>query len=100
MDGHACISRRCLTLVGEAQLWYESLRPINVDWIGLQNQFKQQYSKIGNTRGQLFHAWRSTRFLCYMCHTGVVYDNISVVFMHCTFSINNKVGLVSFANIY
>ena len=33
----------CLTLVGEARLWYESLRPINVDWIGLQNQFRQQY---------------------------------------------------------
>ena len=27
----------CLTLVGEARLWYESLRPINVDWLGLQN---------------------------------------------------------------
>ena len=39
----------CLTLVGEARLWYESLRPINIDWIGLQNQFRQQYSKIGNT---------------------------------------------------
>ena len=22
----------CLTLVGEDRLWYESLRPINVDW--------------------------------------------------------------------
>ena len=49
-------------LVGEARLWYESLRPINVDWQGLQNQFKQQYSKIGNTREQLFHAWRSFHF--------------------------------------
>ena len=36
----------------------------------------------------------------HMCCTGVVYDNISVVFMHWAFSINNKVGLVSFANIY
>ena len=52
----------CLTLVGEARLWYESLRPINVDWIGLQNQFRQQYSKIGNTREQLFPAWRSFHF--------------------------------------
>ena len=26
------------------------------------------------------------------CHTGVVYDNLSVMFMHTTFSINNKVG--------
>ena len=44
-----------LTLIGEARLWYESLRPINVDWLGLQ----KQYSKIGNTREQLFHTWRS-----------------------------------------
>ena len=52
----------CLTLVGEARLWYESLRPINIDWTGLQNQFRQQYLKIGNTREQLFHAWRSFHF--------------------------------------
>ena len=51
------VQRFCLTLVGEARLWYESLRPINADWEGLQNMFKQQYSKIGNTREQLFHAW-------------------------------------------
>ena len=48
----------CLTLVGEARLWSESLRPINVDCLGLQNQFRQQYSKIGNTKEQLFHTWR------------------------------------------
>ena len=40
-------------------MWYESLRPIALDWNGLQNQFRQQYSKIGNTREQLFHVWRS-----------------------------------------
>ena len=49
----------CLTLTGETQLWYKSLGPINVDWIGLQNSFRQQYSKIGNTREQLFHTWIS-----------------------------------------
>ena len=27
-----------------------SLRPIQGDWQGLQNQFRQQYSKIENTR--------------------------------------------------
>ena len=32
---------------------------INVDWQGLQNLFRQQYSKIGNTSEQLFHVWRS-----------------------------------------
>ena len=52
----------CLTLLGEARLWYQSLEPINIDWQGLQNLFRQQYSKIGNTREQLFHVWRSFNF--------------------------------------
>ena len=56
------VQRFCLTLVGEARLWYESLRPINIDWQGLQNQFRQQYSKIGNMREQLFHVWWSFHF--------------------------------------
>ena len=56
------VQRFCLTLVGEARLQYESLQPINVDWQGLQNLFRQQYSKIGNTREQLFHAWKSFHF--------------------------------------
>ena len=36
------VQRFCLTLVGEARLWYESLRLINVNWDGLQNMFRQQ----------------------------------------------------------
>ena len=56
------VQRFCLTLVGEARLWYESLRPINAEWDDLQHVFRQQYSKIGNTREQLFHAWRSFHF--------------------------------------
>ena len=56
------VQRFCLALTGEARLWYKSLRPINTDWIGLQNSFRQQYSKKGNTREQLFHAWRSFHF--------------------------------------
>ena len=36
------VQRFCLTLAGEARLWYESLRPINVDWVGLQNIFRHQ----------------------------------------------------------
>ena len=56
------VQRFCLTLVGEGRLWYESLRPRNVDWLDLQNQFRQQYSKIGNTREQLFHVWQSFHF--------------------------------------
>ena len=56
------VQRFCLTLTVESSLWYELLRPINVDWLGLQNIFRQQYSKIGNTRELLFHAWRSFHF--------------------------------------
>ena len=56
------VQRFCLTLLEEARLWYHSLEPINVDWQGLQNLFRQQYSKIGNTREQFFPAWRSFSF--------------------------------------
>ena len=59
---HVKVQRFCLTLTGEARLWYKLLRPINVDWVGLQNTFRQHYSKIGNTREQLFYAWRSFHF--------------------------------------
>ena len=67
MDTHAFqeggkVQRFCLTLVGETRSWYESLRPIAVDWNGLQAQFRQQYSRISNTRELLFHAWRSFHF--------------------------------------
>ena len=31
------VQKFCLTLVGEARLWYKSLRLINEDWVGLQN---------------------------------------------------------------
>ena len=34
------VQRFCLTLIGEARLWYASLEPINVDWQGLQNLFR------------------------------------------------------------
>ena len=56
------VQRFCLTLLREARLWYHSLEPINVDWQELQNLFRHQYSKIGNTREQLFHVWRSFSF--------------------------------------
>ena len=61
MDRHtfsegAKVQRFCLTLVGEARLWYDSLTHIALDWNGLQDQFRQQYSKIGYIREQLFHA--------------------------------------------
>ena len=56
------VPRFCLMLTGKARLWYESLRPINADWTELQISFRQQYSKIGNTREQLFRTWRSFHF--------------------------------------
>ena len=56
------VQRFFLTLLGEAWLWYHSLEPINVDWSGLQNLFRQQYSKVGNTWEQLFHVWTSFSF--------------------------------------
>ena len=67
MDAHhfvdgVKVQRFCLTLLGEARLWYHSLEPINVDWPGLQNLFREQYSKVGNTLEHLFHAWRAFNF--------------------------------------
>ena len=38
------------------------MRPINIDWQGPHTQFRQQYSKIDNTREQLFYAWWSFHF--------------------------------------
>ena len=56
------VQRFCLTLVGEARNWYATLEPIAMNWQELQTMFRQQYSKIGNTREQLFHAWRSFHY--------------------------------------
>ena len=56
------VQRFCLTLMGEARLWYASLEPIVMTWQELQNQFRRQYSKLGNTREQLLHTWRSFHF--------------------------------------
>ena len=52
------VQRFCLTLVGEARNWYATLEPIAMTWQELQTMFRRQYSKIGNMREQLFHAWR------------------------------------------
>ena len=48
--------------MGEARLWYASLEPIVMTWPELQNQFRRQYSKLGTTREQLLHAWRSFHY--------------------------------------
>ena len=45
------------------RLWYHSLEPLaNTTWAQLQNLFRQRYSKLSNTRKQLFHTWRSFTF--------------------------------------
>ena len=58
------VRRFCLTLLGEARLWYETLniQQQQLNWEGLQEKFRQQYSKFGNTREQYFHVWRSFQF--------------------------------------
>ena len=56
------VRRFCLTLTGEARLWYESIRPIEMDWEVLQECFRQQYSKFGSSREQYFHVWRSFQY--------------------------------------
>ena len=60
--GDVRVQRFLLTLVVEARLWYESLKPIANDWQALQEQFRLQYSKIENTGEQLFHVWRSFHY--------------------------------------
>ena len=60
--GSVKVQRSCLTMTGEARLWYASLEPIVMTWQELQNQFRRQYSKLGNTREQLFHVWRSFHY--------------------------------------
>ena len=54
----AKVQRFCLTLTGEVRLWYETLRPIEIDWMALQEHFRKQYSKSGSTREQYFYVWR------------------------------------------
>ena len=56
------VQRFCLTLLGEARLWYESLPPIANDWPAPQYNFRWQYSKIGNIPEQLYHQWRCFYF--------------------------------------
>ena len=56
------VQRFCLTLVGEARNWYATLEPVVMTWPELQTMFRHQYSKIGNTREQLFQAWRSFHY--------------------------------------
>ena len=57
------VQRFCLTLLGEARLWFHSIEPLgNTTWPQLQNLFRHRYSKLDNTHEQLFHVWRSFNF--------------------------------------
>ena len=57
------VQRICLTLLGEARLWFQSLEPLqNTTWPQLRSLFRQRHSKLGNTCEQLFHTWRSFIF--------------------------------------
>ena len=57
------VQRLCLTLLGEARLWFQSIEPLeNTTWPQLQNLFRQRYSKLSNTCEQLFYPWRSFNF--------------------------------------
>ena len=52
------VRRFCLTLMQGARLWYATLnaQQQQLTWEGLQDRFRQQYSKFGSTREQYFHA--------------------------------------------
>ena len=54
------VRRFCLMLTQEARLWYATLnaQQQQLTWEGLQDRFRQQYSKFGSTREQYFHVWR------------------------------------------
>ena len=58
------VRRFCLTLLGEARLWYKTLntQQQQLNWAGPQESFRQQNSKFGNTREQYIHAWKSFHF--------------------------------------
>ena len=44
------VQRFCLTLLGEAKLWSQSLETLNnITWSELKKLFRQRYSKVGNT---------------------------------------------------
>ena len=56
------IRRFCLTLTGEARLWYKFLRAAQLDGDALQECFQQQCSKFCSTREQYFQVWRSFHY--------------------------------------
>ena len=65
------VQRFCLTLLGEAKLSHETLNLNDIAWLELQNAFRQQYSKFGNTPEQYFHQW--TSFYLMRMSTALIY---------------------------
>ena len=62
-DENIKVQRFCLTLLGEARLWYQSLEPLgDTTWPQSHNLFRQRYLKLGTTHEQLFHVWRIIHF--------------------------------------
>ena len=56
------VRRFCLTLTGEARLWYETMGQVQLDWLTMQECLGQQYSKFGSMQEQYFNVWRSFQF--------------------------------------
>ena len=56
------VQRFCLILLGESGLWYHSCELINVNRQGLHKFIQAIVLKWGDTREELFHAWRSFSF--------------------------------------
>ena len=48
------VRRFCLTLTGEARLWYESIRPIEMDWDALQECFRSNISNLAVQENSIF----------------------------------------------
>ena len=48
------VKRFCLTLIGEARLWYESLRPIEMDWNALQDALGSNIQNLAVQGNSIF----------------------------------------------
>ena len=56
------VQRFPLTLAGESRLWNQFMHLFPGIWEELWEKFRTQFSKINNTREQLFYALRSFPF--------------------------------------
>ena len=57
------VQRFCLTLLGEARLWYETLNLNNIAWLELQNAYQATVLKTGQyPKNSTSNQWRSFYF--------------------------------------